>query len=142
MPNFSIEAQIKELNSTVKCSIRPSKIAGVGVFALRDIKQGEKLYLLPGDYPRWFAVPYERFNEIRPEVREVILARWPSVVLGSMFRSPNDDCLLASFVNHSDNPNYDQKTDSALRDIAKGEEITEDYRAMPSWELVFPWLKN
>ena len=35
--------QISQLNERVKLKVAPSKIEGVGVHALRDIKKGEKI---------------------------------------------------------------------------------------------------
>ena len=72
---MNVDQQIAELNAEVKCHIKPSHIEGVGVFALRDIKKGEKMYCLPNQFRKWYAVPYERLNELRPEIKEVVLAR-------------------------------------------------------------------
>lgn len=137
-----INEQISELNNEVRCHIKPSQIHGVGVHALRDIQKGEKLYISPNITPKWYSIPYERLNELRPEIREVVLARWPSVLLGSMFRSPNDDVWLASFVNHSGEPNYDLATDTALKDIKAGEEVTENYKLMKNYGIIYPWLNE
>ena len=41
---MDIDQQIAELNNEEKCYIAPSLIQGIGVFALRDLKAGEKLY--------------------------------------------------------------------------------------------------
>ena len=121
-----IEQQIAELNETVKCTLKPSLIDGIGVFAILDIKQGEKLYCKEG-LRQPMSVPFKRFMEIRPEVREIILSRYPLVKKGSLFLSPNDDARLISFLNHDSNPNYDPFSDCAIRDIEKNEEVTEDY---------------
>ena len=44
-------------------------------------------------------------------------------------------------MNHGgDESNYDRKTDTAAKDIKKGEEITSDYRLMENHEKVFPFL--
>lgn len=120
--------------------LAPSPIHGVGVFALRAIAKGEKLHCFPNQFRKWYAVPYERFNEIREEVRSLILERWASVINGSSFQSPNDDAWMILFMNHDDNPSYDIKTDCALRDIKRGEEIVEDYRTMKNAKQVFNFL--
>src|SRR3990167_4677433 len=133
--------QINDLNNNVKCKIAPSKIHGVGVIALRRINKGEKLYCKPKPMARWYDIPYNRFNEIVPEVSEIILQRWASVINGSHFLSPNEDAIMLVYMNHSDEPNYDVITDCAIKNIEKGEEITEDYKVMKNWEIVFPWLK-
>jgi hypothetical protein len=69
----------------------------------------------------------QSLDGVREEVRRLIIQRWPRAAHQGPFLSPNNDARLVSFMNHSDEPNYDPKTDLALRDIAKGEEIFEDY---------------
>ena len=133
--------QINELNSIVKCKLAPSKIAGVGVFAIRDIQKGDPLYLFPKPNPTWYSVPFGSMSKLFPEVRELILGQWASIVNGSHFLSPNDSCWMIVYVNHSDDPNYQTDGDFALRDIEKGEEITSDYRLMSNHEKVFKFLK-
>ena len=63
------EVQIKILNEWCKLRVAPSKIHGVGVFALRDIKKGERLYA--DIKPEVFNVPYQQFNKLRPEIRDI-----------------------------------------------------------------------
>lgn len=133
--------EIDELNSSVKCKVAPSKVHGVGVFAIRDIASGEKLYCKPHFLRRWYSLKYEYFNELRPEVRDLIVGQWPCVVNRGLFLSPNDVWLLC-FMNHSSTPNYDPNSDTALRKINAGEEILEDYRRMPNSTIAFPFLKN
>ena len=137
---MSIELQIAELNKEVRCYLAPSPIHGIGVFSLQDIKKGEKVYCQPNQFRKWYSIPYERFNELRPEVSDLILQRWASVINQSQFQSPNDDAWLILFMNHSDNPNFDQSSDLALRDLAKGEEVTEDYRPMRNSETMYKFL--
>src|SRR3990167_9285500 len=98
------EEQIARLNTLTKVRLAHSK-NGVGVFAIRFISMAEKLYL--DNMPEVFTLPYS--------------------------------CFFA-YVNHSDKgresparPNYDYKTDTALRDIKKGEEILMDYRTIDGW---------
>ena len=135
-----IEDQIAELNNEVKARLAPSAISGVGVFAMRDIKKGERVYCKPREFKKWYSIPYGRLNELRPEVKGLILERWASIINGSEFQSPNDDAWLVLFINHSDYPNYDVTTDSALRDVRRGEELTENYRRMVNAEKVYPFL--
>src|SRR3989344_5667560 len=143
MKNLSkkkILEQIAELNSTVFCRIAPSKIQGVGVFAIRDIPKGQKLGCCPNFKLNLYSIPYSRFNEILPKIRELIISYWGSVVNDADFLSPNDNAILTSFMNHSDFPNYDYETDYALRDIKKGEEITENYKIMQkNYRVAFPF---
>ena len=95
--------QISQLNERVKLKVAPSKIEGVGVHALRDIKKGEKLYL--DHMPVMYNVRLADFNKLNNEVKDFLLGRWPQVVNGSIFAYP--DCRYSAFLNHSDTPNSD-----------------------------------
>lgn len=136
-----IEEQIKRLNEEVRTTIGKSDL-GVGIIAIRDIKEGEKCHCQPQDFEKreYFSTPYDDLDKLFPEVRKVILSRWFAVVNGSPFPHPNDVWPIM-FMNHSDNPNYDDMTDCALRDIKKGEELTENYRNMPNYEKIHTFLK-
>lgn len=114
----------EEINATVLATIAPSPIHGVGVFAVQNIKKGQKMYI------RWvpMGMIQTTLSKLKPEVRKIIEQRWPPVVDGYPFVHPHEDANHLSFMNHSDDPNYDDKADIALRDIKAGEEITEDYR--------------
>jgi len=128
--------QIAILNTMAKATLGVSKVHGIGVIALRDIKKGETIYA--DKMPNVFSIPFEDLDKLYPEVREMILDRWPSIVNGSDFIYP--DARLVSFMNHSFEPNYDPETDTALKDIREDEEITENYCQMPNVEKVYPWL--
>lgn len=139
---------VEYLNKTVWATLRPSKIHGVGVFAIRDIKAGT----LITDYSihtlnnvGFLKLPVEDFKKLEPAIQNIILDR-------NMFRkdqenlyfySPNMECCLTSFMNHNDDANSDGQF--ALRDIKEGEEITEDYKKLEGGhELIinhYPWLK-
>ena len=129
-------AQINFLNSIVKVKLAPSKIEGVGVFTLRDISKGEKLYADLA--PTVFTLAHKDMRKLRPEIREMLLGQWPQIVNGSRFAYPTT--RIQAFINHSDQNNYDAKNDVVLADIKAGEEITEDYRAIENYAQVFPWL--
>lgn len=132
--------QINELNSEVRCKLAPSPVHGIGVFTIRDIKQGERCYITPNMIPKFYNVPFGSLSKLFPEVKELVLQRWASVVNGSVFQSPNDDAGLLFFCNHSEDPNYDVVTDTALKDIKKGEEVFENYCVMDNAEKVYPNL--
>lgn len=131
------DRQIAELNSTVKVTLAPSKIHGIGVFAIRDISKGEVLYC--DRMPKIYKVPWGSMSKLFPEVRELIVERWPSIINRSVFISP--DARYLSFMNHSEENNYDPLTDTATRDIPVGSEVLEDYRMMENWSKVYPFLK-
>lgn len=132
-----LEQAVNLLNYIVKIKLAPSNIHGVGVFAMRDINKGEKLYT--DATPHVFDVPYKDFNKLRPEVSEFLLGKYPLVAKGSLFYYP--DVRLACYLNHSNEANYDAKADKTTRRIKKGEEITENYKLIDGWQDVFPWLK-
>src|SRR3990167_6990106 len=136
--NSPRDEQAAKLNTYCKSRIAPSKIHGVGVFAIRDISKGQKLYA--DIVPEVFNLPYSSFNYLFPAVRQLLLERFPLVTKGSMFVYP--DTRLQAYINHSDTPNYDCLTDTTLCDIPEGEEITEDYRVIEGWEIAHPWLKK
>lgn len=125
------------LNDVVCIKLAPSPIHGVGVFAMRDLKKGDKLYA--DSIPHQFDLPFKKLGELNKEVREIILGHFPLIVSGSHFMFPVTK--FSAFLNHSEDPNYDAKNDVALRAIKKGEEVTEDYRLIDNYQKVFPFLK-
>ena len=130
------EEEINFINTAVKVKLAPSKIHGVGVFAIKDIPKGTKLFA--NTIPKVFNIPYGSFNKIFPEIRELILERWPNIVNGSAFAWP--DTNIQAYMNHSEDYNYDGVIDITVKDVKKGEEITEDYKDIKNYEKVFPWL--
>lgn len=107
------------LNHVVWCRIAPSPIHGVGVFAIRDIPKGTKV-AGGNSY-------YSRTNEeyILPEIWAIMQDRWCLLEKSEVLPNPNWDAVLQRFMNHSATPNTDGFC--ALRDIKKGEEVTEDF---------------
>jgi len=130
------EETIAMLNSLVKIKVAPSKINGVGLFAMRDIPKGTKLYAAIA--PQGFRIPFEDFDKVMPDVKDYILGRWPRIAVGDSFVWP--DTILQTYINHKDKPNYDCLKDITLKDIKKGQEITEDYRVIEGWEKAHTWL--
>lgn len=130
------DQQIRELNTYVKVRLAPSKKHGVGVFAMRDLFKGQKLYA--DMIPRGYNVPYSSFRKLFPEVRQYLLERWPQIVNGSAFFYP--DTRIQAFLNHSKKPNYDAVNDVMLADCKKGKEVFEDYTVIPKYEQVYPHL--
>lgn len=114
----------KPVNETITCKIAPSKIAGVGLFAIVPIKQYQKMYIseqLSQDF-----IDSIEFDTLNEKQKAFILERFP-VYKETGFIHPHSDYLL-SFVNHSKEENYSPVYDMALRDIAEGEEIVFDYK--------------
>src|SRR3990167_1099119 len=113
----------EQINETVLATIAPSPLHGVGVFALQDIKKGQRMYL------RWvpMGMLQTTLSKLHPDIRRIIEQRWPPVRDGYPFMHPHEDANLISFCNHSDDPNYNDKEDVALKDIPRGTEILENY---------------
>lgn len=139
------ETQINSLATTVKCTLKPSKVHGIGVFAIRDIAKGEQCFVALRTKPIWYSIKpstlKKGLEKVYPELYRMILDRWPNVINGMAFLSPNFDARLLSFMNHSDTPNYDPVTDTALTDIKCGDELFDDYRVMPNYDRAFDFLK-
>ena len=132
------EQQILELNGLAKATLGVSKVHGVGVFALRNIQKGRNVFA--DRMPKVYNIPYSSFGKLLPEVKKMILERWPNVMHGERFIYP--DARLLSFMNHGygEDANYDPETDTALRDIQEGEEILENYCIVKDAEKIYPWL--
>ena len=113
-----------------------SSIHGIGVIAIRYIEKGEKIYA--DRISKLYHIPYGSFGKLFPEIRKIILERWPNVAHGEGFIYP--DARLLSFMNHSDTPNYDPETDTATKDIGIGEEITENYCIVKDAENIYTFL--
>lgn len=109
----------------VKAEARRSPIHGLGLFAVEPIKQGtpvarwtegHDMRMTPAE---WAALP--------PRVQDWLYVHWWTREDGNWYGTCDD----GRFTNHSKTPNMlwddDTKTSIAARDIAVGEELTEDY---------------
>lgn len=108
--------------------IERSEIDGLGLFAASNIESGSITWYLDPSID--LVMSKELFNTIisvveDPEQKER-LTKWSY--------TRNEDIIFcvdnAKFINHSNSPNIkcEGQYDVAIRDIAKGEEITCDYR--------------
>lgn len=119
----------EKLNKEVWATIKQSDIHGIGVFAIRDIPKGTNITtntLETENIDLFLPITEDDFKDIIPEIQDIILDRM--LYKEDQFQfviNPNAEVMLQSFMNHSDNPNTDGKV--TLRDIKKGEELTEDY---------------
>lgn len=110
------------LNDVVWCKLAPSPIHGVGVFAIRDIPAGTQL---SGGY-KMYAHKGKSF--ILPEIMDLMLDHYCNLDEMWALPNPNHDVELQCFMNHSEDANSDGHV--ALRDIKKGEEVTENYKKL------------
>ena len=104
----------------IKLTLALSKVHGVGVHAIRDIKKGEKLWCYKRPDTEFWGL-----DNLTSEVRDEIVKTQPIATKGYPYRLNYIEPI--SFMNHSDSPNYDKHTDKALVDIPANEEVTEDY---------------
>ena len=111
----------------VKTYVAPSLIHGVGVFAAELVKSGTRVWVLNPIID--VEITAEQIAALPEAARETALAHSFVNDDGRMILSRDN----AVFFNHSADPNTMAKPEGnvALRDIAIGEELTEDYRRFP-----------
>lgn len=109
--------------------LRPSPVAGIGVFALRDIPKGcRDMFSQPNPDDKWIKIPLGEVEQLPAHARFLV---WNYCLFDDTdYYVPErgfkqvDLCL---FLNHSDQPNV-RSIDGgnyfeALRDIRKDEEL-------------------
>lgn len=113
----------------IETYLEKSPIAGIGLFANQRVKKGDKLWQF---VPGFDILMKPEFVAQLPEMNQAYIHDNASLVpqLGAYLLCGDND----RFSNHSDNPNrefvYVDETDIfeiATRDIAPGDELTNDY---------------
>lgn len=112
----------------VRTYVWPSKVHGLGVFAKDDVKAGTHVW--------------EFDPTVDAEIDLRLVVRMPAAasenILNRCFKTEGGKYILSRdngvFINHSDDPNTltNELGLFAARDIQAGEEITENYRRLPS----------
>lgn len=121
-----------DIHSTDQYSfkIAPSKIAGVGVFAVHFIKKGTALTLFLHEDVR--LIPYNSPELLSPDVKN--FCTWHCIEEKEGYSCPVDfrSMDVGWYLNHSENPNAYHKGYEyfALNDIEQGEEIVIDYETL------------
>ena len=108
----------------VKTYLDKSPIHGIGVFAGATIRKDAKIWRFVYGFDRFYT--RKRLAKLPKAARDFIKLhgyQWKNEILLSMDYD--------TFMNHSENPNTYYKNGYVLasRDIRKGAEITNDYRA-------------
>jgi SET domain-containing protein len=116
----------------VRTEIGPSRIAGTGLFAAEKISAGQAWWRFTPGFDR--IITSDELEALPPMAQHHL--RTYAYLQNGVWVLCGDHGI---FTNHSDTPNSITKgTESiALRDIAAGEEITEDYREFcEDWPLM------
>ncbi|MEK7652967.1 MAG: SET domain-containing protein [Patescibacteria group bacterium] len=130
-----IQRKILDRLKNTYCRLKPSKIKGVGVFAVRNIPKGVKLFTGITNH-RWHQFKLAELNRLDPAVLKMIddffvIEKDQTVYIPESALNAMD---ISFFVNNSKKPNAKtiNKGDNFLtfvstRKIKKGEEITTSY---------------
>jgi SET domain-containing protein len=125
------EALIKELSSNFFVMIRPSPVQGVGVFAIADIRKGQR-NLFSNDKSEWIKIPKTEIAEL-PEHSKAVVENY-CLYDEDHYYVPEYGFKIVDlviFLNHSDDPNIisinEGEDFEAIRDIKAGTELFVDY---------------
>lgn len=128
------EELFNHLKYNVKTEIRPSSVHGVGVFAIKNIKKGEELFIPWNFKTGHYIIPFDKFNSLPANVINLI-----NKYFGIESEKGKEIFIINSTNLNTNNIMYcnssypnNQKTNSsgkgvALKDIFKDEEILIDY---------------
>jgi SET domain-containing protein len=110
--------------------LQPSKIHGVGVFAIRNIPKGT--YIFPNDDDDLVWINKHELSHLSPEVRK--LYDDFAIIRGNYYGCPRSFNKLtpAWYLNESETPNVDCDKEFrffTVRIVKKREELTVDYDA-------------
>jgi len=115
----------EHFNQTVWCRIKTSAIHGVGVFAIRDIPEGTKIWQWDVLFHK---ISIDELDDLVPEVRELILDLFPLDSGDNHVTFSPNIIMLQALMNHADKPNTLWNT--AIKPIKKYEEVTENYHQL------------
>lgn len=125
---------LDELRHQTWVAIRPSPVAGIGVFAVRPIPAGCRDLFTPprGGTDGFIAVPRAEVDALPAHARHLVETY--CLYDDAHYHVPEEGFKrmdLVHFLNHSDRPNVRSIDDGAwfeaMRDIAEGEELLVDY---------------
>lgn len=122
---------IKHLQENIYCRIRPSKIHGVGVFAIKNIPKGTNIFKGSCNH-KLISLTEKDIKTLNPEVKKIIkdffISRNGKVSVPTCALNGID---ISYYLNYSKTPNIKASTNGELlvskRNIKKNEELTIDY---------------
>lgn len=106
-----------------KVAIRPSRIAGKGLFATAPIAKDEVVAIKSGHI-----ISQEAFSTLPDACKQASLQVADTLFVAPL--TPDEIPLVMNYINHSCDPNVGLRghlETVAMRDIAPGEELTGDY---------------
>jgi SET domain-containing protein len=141
MPTLKKEI-IKSLKNNY-CRLKPSKINGIGVAAIKDIPKGKKLFV-GSQVRRWAKFRLSELKNFDQETREMIKGFFAADDDGGYWvcQGGLNSIDISFYLNHSNKPNLkaiiNKKTDFVsdfvtVRKIKKGEELTVSYETLDSY---------
>ncbi|MDD5417678.1 MAG: SET domain-containing protein [Candidatus Nanoarchaeia archaeon] len=127
---FDLKRKIIENLKQTYCQLKPSKISGVGVFAIKNIPAGIDPFPLVKK-SKWIRIKEEDIMDLDDDIKKLIDDFYVIEPEGVWISDAGLNGVdISFFVNHSKNPNL-RRIESGdfitLREIKKGEELTVDY---------------
>ena len=127
------EELIKELSQNSYVMLRPSPIAGIGVFAIRDIPAGcRDMFTPPSEDDEWITLAKSTVETL-PEHAQFLVGNYCLYDEENYFVPAQGfkKIDLSLFINHSDSPNIISIDEGnyfeTTRNILSGEELLIDY---------------
>jgi SET domain-containing protein len=121
---------LNQLEKDVYCGLMPSKIEGVGVFAVRDIPRGTNPFKEKNT--KYISIKEQQLKKLDINVMEHIKKLF--VHSDGRYWLPKhgiQTLYITHYLNHSKNPNLTTTKNAdyflSIRDIKKGEELTVNY---------------
>jgi SET domain-containing protein len=127
------EELLHELTNNSYVTLKPSPIAGIGVFAIRDIPKGTRsMFSKPDVNDRWITIPMHEVKQL-PEHAQKLIGNFCLFDEENYFVPDHGfkKIDMSLFLNHADNPNIVSVNEGsyfeAIRDILTDEELVIDY---------------
>lgn len=127
---------LAELTDNTYIILRPSPVAGIGIFVVKDITKGcRDMFSKPDLLDRWITLSKQEVEEL-PAHAKLLVENYCLYDAESYFVPDYGfkKMDVSLFLNHSDEPNVlsinDGEYFEALRDIKAGEELLIDYGAI------------